>query len=105
MARFPETATPEDSLALKTFVRLFARLYPCGDCAEHFRQLIEEFPPQTSGRSAAAGWACHVHNQVNMRLEKEVFDCGKLGDFYDCGCGEEGEGEGEEEGPKEEEGG
>lgn len=22
-----------------------------------------------------------------MRLEKEVFDCNKIGDFYDCGCG------------------
>lgn len=24
-------------------------------------------------------------------LEKPEFDCTTLGDFYDCGCGEEGE--------------
>lgn len=97
MARFPETASEEDALALKTFVRLLGRLYPCGDCAEHFRKLIDQYPPQVSGRNAAAGWACFVHNEVNARLGKEMFDCNKIGDFYDCGCGKEGE-EGEEGG-------
>lgn len=107
MARFPETATEEDSLALTTFVHLFARLYPCGDCASHFRMLLEEYPPQTSGRMAAAGWACFVHNEVNARLGKEMFDCNKIGDFYDCGCAEEegeGEGKGGEKGEAEEAG-
>ncbi|KAK3347328.1 ERV/ALR sulfhydryl oxidase domain-containing protein [Neurospora tetraspora] len=90
MARFPETPTAEESLALKTYIQLFARLYPCGDCASHFQKLLKKYPPQTSGRNAAAGWACFVHNEVNKRLKKEQFDCNKIGDFYDCGCGEEG---------------
>ncbi|KAL2261727.1 hypothetical protein VTK26DRAFT_3495 [Humicola hyalothermophila] len=102
MARFPEEPTAEDSLALKTYVQLFARLYPCGDCAAHFRKLLERYPPQTSSRNAAAGWACFVHNEVNKRLHKEQFDCSKIGDFYDCGCGDEdkekkGEGKRKEE--------
>ncbi|CAJ2500857.1 Uu.00g037100.m01.CDS01 [Anthostomella pinea] len=89
MARFPDKPTHDDSLALKTYIQLFARLYPCGDCARHFQKLLAQFPPQTSSRNAAAGWACHVHNQVNERLEKPLFDCNNLGDFYDCGCGDE----------------
>ncbi|CAK7269044.1 hypothetical protein SEPCBS57363_003404 [Sporothrix epigloea] len=89
MARFPEAPTPDDSLALQTYIQLFARLYPCGDCASHFQLLLQEFPPQTSSRNAAAGWACFVHNEVNKRLKKELFDCTKIGDFYDCGCGED----------------
>ncbi|KAK3305395.1 ERV/ALR sulfhydryl oxidase domain-containing protein [Chaetomium strumarium] len=89
MARFPEKPTPDDSLALKTYIQLFARLYPCGDCASHFQKLLKKYPPQTSSRNAAAGWACFVHNEVNKRLKKEQFDCNKIGDFYDCGCGEE----------------
>lgn len=89
MARFPEKPTPDDSLALKTYIQLFARLYPCGDCASHFRKLLAKYPPQTSSRNAAAGWACFVHNEVNTRLKKELFDCNKIGDFYDCGCGDE----------------
>ncbi|KAF6838367.1 FAD-linked sulfhydryl oxidase erv2 [Colletotrichum plurivorum] len=89
MARFPEKPTADDSLALKTYIQLFARLYPCGDCAAHFRKLLAKYPPQVSGRQAAAGWACFVHNQVNARLKKDDFDCNKIGDFYDCGCGDE----------------
>ncbi|KAI0409515.1 ERV/ALR sulfhydryl oxidase domain-containing protein [Xylaria palmicola] len=89
MARFPEKPTEEDSLALKTYIQLFARLYPCGDCASHFQQLLKKFPPQIGSRNAAAGWACHVHNQVNERLEKPIFDCNNIGDFYDCGCGDD----------------
>ncbi|KAF6823529.1 FAD-linked sulfhydryl oxidase erv2 [Colletotrichum musicola] len=89
MARFPEKPTADDSLALKTYIQLFARLYPCGDCAAHFRKLLGKYPPQVSGRQAAAGWACFVHNEVNARLKKDQFDCNKIGDFYDCGCGDE----------------
>ncbi|RYP70048.1 hypothetical protein DL771_005739 [Monosporascus sp. 5C6A] len=89
MARFPEKPTEEDSLALKTYIQLFARLYPCGDCAAHFRKLLAKYPPQVGSRNSAAGWACFVHNKVNERLEKPLFDCTKIGDFYDCGCGDE----------------
>ncbi|KAJ1327438.1 FAD-linked sulfhydryl oxidase [Microdochium nivale] len=89
MARFPEEPTADDSLALKSYIHLFARLYPCGDCARHFQGLLVKYPPQTSSRNVAAGWACHVHNQVNKRLKKPEFDCNNIGDFYDCGCGDD----------------
>jgi FAD-linked sulfhydryl oxidase len=89
MARFPDEPSADDSLALKTYIQLFARLYPCGDCATHFQKLLAKYPPQTSSRNAAAGWACFVHNQVNERLKKPLFDCNNIGDFYDCGCGDE----------------
>lgn len=89
MARFPEKPSEDDSLALKTYIQLFARLYPCGDCASHFQRMLKQYPPQVSSRNAAAGWACFVHNQVNQRLKKKEFDCAKIGDFYDCGCGDE----------------
>ncbi|KAI9814815.1 MAG: hypothetical protein M1827_003081 [Pycnora praestabilis] len=90
MARFPDKPTPDESTALQSFMYLFARLYPCGECAEHFRSILEQFPPQVSSRSSAAAWGCHVHNEVNKSLEKALFDCSKIGDFYDCGCAEDG---------------
>ncbi|KAF2166483.1 hypothetical protein M409DRAFT_31614, partial [Zasmidium cellare ATCC 36951] len=89
MARFPDKPTEDESSALKSYIHLFQRLYPCGECAEHFGELLKKFPPQVSSRSAAAAWACHVHNQVNKRLKKELFDCANIGDFYDCGCAED----------------
>jgi FAD-linked sulfhydryl oxidase len=105
MAKFPDSPTEEDQIALKSYIHLFARLYPCGDCARHFQKLLEKFPPQVKTRSTAAAWACHVHNQVNKRLKKEMFDCSKIGDFYDCGCADEkkgGDGKGDGKVKKEE---
>ena len=32
---------------------------------------------------------CDMHNRVNARLGKEEFDCAKLDETYDCGCGDE----------------
>ena len=90
MAKFPDKPTAEDSAALKSYIHLFARLYPCGDCARHFQQILKKFPPQVATRSTAAAWACHVHNEVNKSLKKKIFDCSKIGDFYDCGCAEDG---------------
>lgn len=89
MARFPDKPTTDESDALKNYIHLFQRLYPCGECSEHFRQILDKFPPQTSSRSAAAVWACHVHNEVNKSLNKDIFDCSNIGDFYDCGCAED----------------
>ncbi|KAH6671069.1 FAD dependent sulfhydryl oxidase-like protein Erv2 [Halenospora varia] len=100
MAKFPDKPTEDDSAALKSYIHLFARLYPCGDCARHFQKVLEKYPPQVATRSTAAAWACHVHNVVNKRLKKKEFDCSKIGDFYDCGCAEDGpvKGKGKKEG-------
>ena len=89
MARFPDKPTRDESDALKSYVYLFARLYPCGECAEHFQQILKKYPPQTSSRSSAAAWACFVHNVVNESKGKPIFDCANIGDFYDCGCADD----------------
>jgi len=51
--------------------------------------ILKKYPPQVSSRSAAAAWGCHVHNEVNKKLKKELFDCSNIGDFYHCGCAED----------------
>lgn len=89
MARFPEQPKEDESAALKDYIHLFARLYPCGECASHFQQIIKQYPPQVGSRNAAAQWACFVHNEVNVSKGKEVFDCANIGDWYDCGCAED----------------
>ncbi|KAG8525332.1 uncharacterized protein KY384_008976 [Bacidia gigantensis] len=89
MAKFPDKPSKEEQTALVSYIHLFARLYPCGECASHFQKILAKFPPQVSTRSNAAAWACHVHNVVNRSLEKEEFDCSNIGDFYDCGCADD----------------
>ncbi|KAI0074831.1 hypothetical protein K474DRAFT_1600804 [Panus rudis PR-1116 ss-1] len=87
--RFPEEPTEDERSALSSYFHLLSRLYPCGECAQEFQQLLKKYPPQTSSRRAAATWLCHVHNQVNLRLHKPEFDCANLDATYDCGCGDD----------------
>ncbi|OWZ72867.1 hypothetical protein AYX14_01608 [Cryptococcus neoformans] len=87
--RYPDEPTEDDRLALKSFFHLFSRLYPCGECAQEFQNLLKDYPPQTSSRKSASLWLCHVHNQVNARLGKPEFDCLTLDETYDCGCGDD----------------
>lgn len=108
LARYPEHPTEEQRETLHSFIYLFSRLYPwyisfgfgfrscmltrdSGECASHFQQHLQKYPPQVSSRNAAAGWGCFVHNEVNAMLNKPLFDCTKIGAFYDCGCAEDEE--------------
>lgn len=86
LARFPEEPNDEEREKLKTFVELYAQLYPCGECSHHFVKLIKKYPVQTSSRVSAAMWGCHVHNVVNEYLKKEKYDCSTILEDYDCGC-------------------
>ncbi|KAH8920631.1 hypothetical protein BT69DRAFT_1283839 [Atractiella rhizophila] len=87
--RFPKTPTASERQTFVDFFHLLGRLYPCGECAEHFQSLLSQYPPQTSSRDKAGLWLCFLHNQVNLSLKKDEFDCNELEGKYDCGCGEE----------------
>ncbi|KAI9042301.1 flavin-linked sulfhydryl oxidase ERV2 [Aspergillus affinis] len=89
LARYPEEPTTEQQETLRSFIYLFARLYPCGECASHFQGHLTKYPPQVSSRNIASGWGCFIHNEVNAMLKKPEFDCNKIGDFYDCGCADD----------------
>ncbi|KAI9511469.1 ERV/ALR sulfhydryl oxidase domain-containing protein [Russula earlei] len=87
--RYPEHPTDDEREAIRSYFYLTSRLYPCGECAAEFQQLLELYPPQTSSRLSASSWLCFIHNKVNERLEKPTFDCAHLDAEYDCGCGDE----------------
>ncbi|KAF9523861.1 ERV/ALR sulfhydryl oxidase domain-containing protein [Crepidotus variabilis] len=87
--RYPEQPTPDEREALSSYFYLSSRLYPCGECAAEFQQLLKKYPPQTSSRRAASLWLCFIHNEVNQRLKKPEFDCAHLSEKYDCGCGDD----------------
>ncbi|KAI9292426.1 hypothetical protein K502DRAFT_332358 [Neoconidiobolus thromboides FSU 785] len=85
-ARFPVTPTKDEQDALKTFIYLFSRLYPCGDCARHFQGVLATLPPKVDSRESASQWACEAHNIVNARLKKPSFNCSTVLDVWKCGC-------------------
>jgi len=87
--RFPEHPTLDEREALNSYFHLTSRLYPCGECAAEFQELLKKYPPQTSSRRAVSLWLCFIHNEVNKRLKKPEFDCAHLSNEYDCGCGDQ----------------
>lgn len=98
LSRYPKEPNVKERKYLKQFIESFAQVYPCGDCARHFIKLINKFPPQVNSRKNAAMWGCFIHNQVNLRLGKEEYDCSTILEDYDCGCGvDEGVDEGDDD--------
>lgn len=97
LSRYPKEPNFKERKYLKQFIESFAQVYPCGDCARHFIKLITKYPPQINSRKNAAMWGCFIHNQVNLRLGKEEYDCSTILEDYDCGCGVDEEGDEEVE--------
>ncbi|KAI3640051.1 hypothetical protein MIR68_000929 [Amoeboaphelidium protococcarum] len=91
--RFPQKPSDLDYLSFEVFVLLLSRLYPCGNCAKHFRSLLRRqdlgLPVFKGGRKIASDYMCSLHNKVNSRLGKKQFDCSKAMAIWQCGCPDE----------------
>jgi len=76
--KFPANPTKENTADLITFVNLLSTLYPCGDCAAHFKKWIKANPIDKGAFTSKKGvtdWFCNAHNDVNRRLGKPIYDC------------------------------
>lgn len=74
-ATYPEAPTSEEQTDLKQFVKLFGKFYPCWFCAEDFRSYVKQNEPDTSSQDKFGNWLCNAHNDVNVKLGKEKFNC------------------------------
>ncbi|KAJ8322802.1 hypothetical protein BDV3_006904 [Batrachochytrium dendrobatidis] len=74
-AYYPEIPTPEDKTTMRSFIHGLARFYPCWYCASHLQEHIKSNPPQVDSNKDLSVWFCKVHNEVNERQGKPVFDC------------------------------
>lgn len=63
-------------------------LYPCGPCAEDFGEDVRVNPPNVSSREGLSRWLCERHNEVNMKLGKDNFDCAKTDERWKDGPGD-----------------
>ncbi|KAI9221298.1 hypothetical protein BC828DRAFT_381364 [Blastocladiella britannica] len=85
---YPNKPKPDERSAMGTFIHLLGRVYPCGDCAQHFQQMLQMHPPEPhlGSRDDLSQYLCKLHNKVNLRLAHPIFDCNKVGDRWKCGC-------------------
>ena len=94
VATYPTTAPMEKQTEMKTFINIFSRIYPCWVCAEDFQRWIE-LPENRllpgrqgghlSGRASFGQWMCGAHNEVNRKLGKREFDCGRYEERWRTG--------------------
>lgn len=66
-------------------LRALPVLYPCWHCAEDFGEQLKVNPPDVSGRVGLSRWMCERHNEVNGKLGKEQFDCGRVDERWKDG--------------------
>lgn len=76
-ATYPETPSRTQQSDLLRFVDLFSKLYPCWVCAEDFQGYLGKEKPKVASRDEFGKWLCGAHNEVNRKLGKPIFDCGK----------------------------
>ena len=52
--------------------------------------MIKEYPIKDNSREDLVNYICDLHNKVNLRLNKPVFDCKNAFKFWggECGCSE-----------------
>ena len=71
---FPRKPTTAQRDAATQFYTSLKTMLPCVQCAKHFSQLIEDYPPVTASRDDLVEWTVNCHNRVNGRLEKPTVD-------------------------------
>lgn len=91
-AAYPPSPSRTQQSEMSQFLSLFSNLYPCWHCAEDFRDWMRRpgNEPRTEGREGLGQWMCEAHNEVNRKLGKKEFNCGKVGERW----GPEGPGDG-----------
>lgn len=74
-AQYPERPTRQQQKDVKVLMDTLTRIYPCADCAAHFKYVLKAHPPRVSNKGELQEWMCIIHNSVNRRLGKPAFNC------------------------------
>jgi hypothetical protein len=76
-AYYPSHPTVRQQEDMASLLTLYVKLYPCGYCADRSMEHLEREPIEQHVRSQndLAQWMCRMHNEVNERLGKPMFDC------------------------------
>ncbi|PNT20418.1 hypothetical protein POPTR_009G090200v4 [Populus trichocarpa] len=77
-AQYPEHPTRQQKKDVKELMAILSRMYPCQECADHFKEVLRVNPVQAGSHAEFSQWLCHVHNVVNRSLGKLVFPCERV---------------------------
>ncbi|KAL7002889.1 Flavin-linked sulfhydryl oxidase of the mitochondrial IMS [Sarracenia purpurea var. burkii] len=77
-AQYPDNPTRLQRKDVKELMEILSRMYPCKDCADHFKEILRANPVRAGSQAEFSQWLCHVHNVVNRSLGKLVFPCERV---------------------------
>lgn len=87
-AQYPDQPSLLEQTEMRTFLRIFSRVYPCWHCADEFQQWIARpgNEPRVRSSEQLGRWLCECHNDVSKRLGKPAFDCNQWRKRWRDGC-------------------
>ncbi|KAI3431048.1 Sulfhydryl oxidase [Psidium guajava] len=77
-AQYPDYPTRQQKKDVKELMAILSRMYPCQECADHFKEILRANPVQAGSHTEFSQWLCHVHNVVNRSLGKLAFPCERV---------------------------
>ncbi|KAL0547590.1 hypothetical protein IC582_017530 [Cucumis melo] len=77
-AQYPDHPTRQQKKDVKELMAILSRMYPCGECADHFKEVLRANPVETGSHAEFSRWLCRVHNVVNRSLGKPIFPCERV---------------------------
>ncbi|KAG6600291.1 FAD-linked sulfhydryl oxidase ERV1 [Cucurbita moschata] len=77
-AQYPDHPTRQQKKDVKELMAILSRMYPCGECADHFKEVLRANPVEAGSHAEFSGWLCRVHNVVNRSLGKPKFPCERV---------------------------
>ncbi|KAL8541567.1 hypothetical protein ACS0TY_002725 [Phlomoides rotata] len=77
-AQYPDKPSRQQKKDVKELMAILSRMYPCKECADHFKDVIRANPVQAGSHHEFSQWLCHVHNVVNRSLGKLAFPCERV---------------------------
>ncbi|GAB5357222.1 hypothetical protein AAMO2058_000355600 [Amorphochlora amoebiformis] len=77
-ASYPTQPTESQRRHARNLMYSLAELYPCPDCSQHLKTEVALKPPSVGSRNEFSLWLCGLHNRINRRLGKPLFNCSKI---------------------------
>lgn len=79
-AYFPDAPSAEQKHAMQALLDALPLVYPCATCAEELREEYARQPPTArvdavESATTLQAYVCTLHNEVNARLGKPLWDC------------------------------
>lgn len=85
----PDSPSSVDKANYATFYNTLHTVIPCGVCANHYEEMLRDYPVHDHVGSAndLFAWTVRIHNMVNERLGKKTWGVEDAKELYTTGGG------------------